>query len=562
MLMVLDRKEDFKGLTLHYPDFVYFHWKDFYDNPLRPPADDDSEVYFPYFLELFSNNFDFRVATRNLMGRRLKLLYERSGYNENRVHCPTMEHLCDDLERLKIPLISTWARQRETAVDRLQGCLTIFGDNIASRRYADWERLLDIDFGLSLLGVPTDYANFYISVLVLKLLFLKIRKRQLSSKYLNLVVIDECATIFRRMMEMRESAPAILPDLMVQSRESKVGFLLASQGLVDLSYVVQANCARKAVVGGFGLGKDWDIFASSVALDKQKEEFSKSKAEPGYGFGWDPRYPYAFSLKVPYIPINKDVPEQFLKDRLKRYEELIFREEPPIDTEPCSSRVSGQEEEASSKHTKEEKRIRLSPDADRVLRILSLQKCPYLFQSQIFELAGITSGAKQERIKRELLGQGFIREHTLQLGKGFPIFWEITEKGFSYLFLEPPQAKGKGGWLHQAVGYFVKEWAKRNNFNCRLEAQIGHEKKAVDALLTRDTGEVWIMEFVFSEPVEKEIINLVKDFQSELDISKLIFACRDSNLKRKLQQKLESHLELKEYLKKTELSLATDYCLI
>jgi hypothetical protein len=62
-----------------------------------------------------------------------------------------------------------------------------------------------------------------------------------------------------------------------------------------------------------------------------------------------------------------------------------------------------------------------------------------------------------------------------------------------------------------------------------LEAQIGPEGKAVDALLTKDTGEIWIVEFVFSEPL-KELSNLVSDLGSGLDISKLIFACRDGRI--------------------------------
>lgn len=562
MLMVLDKKEDFKGLTAHYPNFVFLHWRDFYDNPLRPSTDDDPSTWYPYFLELCSNYFDFRVASRNLMAKRLSLLYERSGYNKNRIHCPTPRDLLSDLEGQRFPLLSHWARHQETALDRLQGLLTIFGDNISSRRYVNWERLSETDFGISLMGLPTDYANFYISVLVAKLLYLRIRKGPRMPKLRNLVVVDECATIFRRALEIRsEAGPAILPDLMVQAREFGVGFLLASQSLVDLSYVAQANCARKVLVGGFGLGLDWDIFASSVGLDSQKKEFIKRSMNPGDAFASDPRYPYAFSLKVPYLPINKDVPVHFLKDRIKQFEALIFKEEPPFDSKPNVSQDSSHEmKERKSDNNTEGGTIKLTLDADRVLKRLSQEGCPFRFQSQIFESAGVSSGTKQKRIKGELLGVGFIREHRLQRGKGFLIFWEITDEGWTYLNQEPPQYHGKGGWLHQAAAFFLKDWSKRNGFVCRLEAQIGPDKKAVDALLTKETGDTWIVEFVFSE-VAKEISNLVANLDSGLDISKLVFACRDGKLKQKLQSELESCPEFHKNREKVQLCLAGDFCL-
>jgi hypothetical protein len=182
------------------------------------------------------------------------------------------------------------------------------------------------------------------------------------------------------------------------------------------------------------------------------------------------------------------------------------------------------------------------------------------FQSQIFESAGVSSGTKQKRIKGELLGVGFIREHRLQRGKGFLIFWEITDEGWTYLNQEPPQYHGKGGWLHQAAAFFLKDWSKRNGFVCRLEAQIGPDKKAVDALLTKETGDTWIVEFVFSE-VAKEISNLVANLDSGLDISKLVFACRDGKLKQKLQSELESCPEFHKNREKVQLCLAGDFCL-
>jgi len=561
MLIIFDRKEDFKGL-IRYPSFVYFHHTDFFDNPLRAPPGVNPRVYINIFLEILSNFFDIRVSTRNLLLDRILLLFEKTGYINGGSHCPTLKTLYLDIKALKFSLLSRWARYAESALNRLMGLISVFATSVTSKRYVNWERLAETDFGLSLLGLPSDYANFLIATLTAKLLLFRIYQNMRGQGLKNVLVIDECSTVFRRAMEVREAGPYILSDLLVQAREFGVSFILASQTLVDLSVVVQANCSRKLVVGGLGFGIDYEIFASSVGLDQAKKEFIKTRNEPGDAVGFDPRYPSAFSLQIPYFPLEKNISQHLIKERMDQFTPFIFEEEPEVATQPQTATEAKQDTtRVKSEDSNEKKGIKLSLDADRVLRSLSQENCPFRFQSQIFESAGISSGTKQKRIKGELLGFGFIREHRLQRGKGFLIFWEITDKGWVYLNQKPPRYHGKGGWLHQAIGFFLQEWCKRNGFVCRLEAQIGPDKKAVDALLTRNTGETWIVEFVFSE-VAKELSNLVSDMSSGLEISKLIFACRDGKLKRKLQGALESCPEYRNNREKVELCLAGDFCFI
>ena len=559
MLVIYDRKEDFKGL-IRYPSFVYFHWSNFFENPLRAPPGVNPKIWVNVFLEILSNFFDIRVSTRNLLLDRILLLFEKSKYLYDGIHCVTLKTLYSDIKGLKFALLSRWSRYQESALNRLLGLLSVFGETISSGKYVNWEKLAETDFGLSLLGLPTDFANFLIGTLTAKLLLFRIYQNRRGLGIQNLVVIDEASTVFRRAYELREG-PYILADLFVQAREFSVAFILASQSLVDLSLTVQANCSRKLLVGGFGLGQDYDLFASSVGLDQNKKEFIKSLTEPGMGVGFDPRYPHAFTLEVPYFPLEKNIPEYLLAERRKQFEQILFENEPDVTgaTEPSEENAQPSAKE-KKEHQHERKETKLSLDADKVLRTLAQADCPFRFQSQIFESAGISSGTKQKRIKGELLGFGLIREHRLQRGKGFLIFWEITDKSWTYLNQEPPQHHGKGGWLHQAAAFFLKDWSKRNGFACRLEAQIGPDKKAVDALLTKETGETWIVEFVFSEPA-KELSNLVSDLGSGIEISKLVFACRDGKLKQKLQSELESCPEFHQNREIVELCLAGDLCL-
>ena len=67
------------------------------------------------------------------------------------------------------------------------------------------------------------------------------------------------------------------------------------------------------------------------------------------------------------------------------------------------------------------------------------------------------------------------------------------------------------------------------------------------------------MEFCMSEPVEKEILNIIKDFESGLDISKFKILAKDSKMKKKLEQAIAGDLQVSLYKDKIEVRLAGEF---
>ena len=113
-------------------------------------------------------------------------------------------------------------------------------------------------------------------------------------------VFDEASTMFKRSHEASETT-YVLTDFLAKCREFEIGFLVATQTLSNLADSVLANTATKILVGGAGLGHDYDIFVSAIGLTREQKEFLKQRTRPGQACAKDPRYALSFTLEVPRI---------------------------------------------------------------------------------------------------------------------------------------------------------------------------------------------------------------------------------------------------------------------
>jgi len=376
----------------------------------------------------------------------------------------------------------------------------------------------------------------------------------MAKKLRLLFVIDEASTVFRRSMEIREGSD-VLSDNFVMDRERGIGYIIISQRLEDLSRNVIGNCSRKIVIGGLGTGYDYQIFGSSVGLLFDKIEFLKRRTQPGQACVSDYRYPEAFTLDVPYFPYDNDVPSQSIKDRIKEFDILGYLSEPVAGDQATNEGDSFAADRAASKSQKKNK---VGSDIMLVFNYLSN---PYTYafpQSQMFTNLGLSSGSKKNKIKKKLLANKWIEEHWLPRGRGKVCFWEITEKARKVFDLSELRVPGRGGFLHRVVGWHCHRWAVDNGYSCKLETHIGTNNKAVDALLIKDK-EIIVMEFCMSEPVEKELSNIVKDFESGFDITKLKILAKDSKMKKKLEQAIAGDLQASLHKGKIEIMLAGEF---
>lgn len=349
-------------------------------------------------------------------------------------------------------------------------------------------------------------------------------------------------------------AKTILSDFVRLIREFGIGFLIITQTLKDLDHTVLANTSKKILVGGLGSGIDYQIFGSSIGLPYEKLEFLKKRTLPGQACVFDYKVSGPFTMTIPYMPFNKNITDSLIDKRFKQFEDLIY--EKPVPNEQSSGQET--QKEGSSEERPVKAGPKISSEAETLLRLKNTIPNCFLSQGQTFHLVGIKGGAKMKSLKSELLKSQWIREHYLQVGKARVCFWEVAERARTDFDLPELKLRGKGGFIHQLVGYYVSIWARENGYDFKLEPQIGRNSKAVDVLLAKDS-EVIIMEFCMSEPVSKELSNVVKDFDSGFKFSKLVVLCRDGKMRKKLEKTIADDLIASQYRDRIEVKLAGDY---
>jgi len=116
--------------------------------------------------------------------------------------------------------------------------------------------------------------------------------------------------------------------------------------------------------------------------------------------------------------------------------------------------------------------------------------------------------------------------------------------------------ESKGRYLHQFCVYRIKERALRQGFTADVEFMLSNGK-AVDLVLRRE-GEILFIEAATSEPMEKEVRNLVNNVTIELTPNQLIVAVKDTKMKRSLESLIAGSEELKMHLTKIRVVYAGD----
>lgn len=298
MIKIFDRKFEFHALLV-YPNFVYWQLNDFFTNWIEPPPGISIENWINTFCEILSNFLDIRIAARGLIASKILWLCKERNSIETGIY-PTLRDVYQLIRNTKYHLLSHTARYQETVSNRFEGLFAVFGDHICSQRKQNWENFLKTNWAISLDGIPVDYQNLFITVTISKIMMYRMAHNMRNNQLCDLFVFDEASTMFRKYYEQREGA-YLLTDYLAKAREFGIGFIISTQNLSNLADSVLSNTSTKIMVGGAGLGKDYDIFAQATGIDFEQKEFMKQLMQPGMAVVKDPSYPHAFLLEVPRI---------------------------------------------------------------------------------------------------------------------------------------------------------------------------------------------------------------------------------------------------------------------
>jgi len=191
----------------------------------------------------------------------------------------------------------------------------------------------------------------------------------------------------------------------------------------------------------------------------------------------------------------------------------------------------------------------ISEEARNLARVwLSLENT-FRIQGAIFGMAGIKSGSRQARIKKSLEDHALIKEHHIQKRRTFLSVWEPTPEAYRITSIKPKSCHSKGGYIHQFVSHYVREWALREGYSVKVEFFLPGGK-AVDLVLQNDS-ELIFVEIAISPPAAKEVTNIIKNLSTSVIPDKILVVVKNA----KFRDEIKRFLDRNEFTKIQSISI-------
>ena len=273
MICWFDRNRQARKL-LSWVSIPIFTPATFKTNLLAPPPGVPWDFWAAVFFQIVQNTLDIRIATRSTIMSALRRLDQTFRFSEGSGHWPNLMQLCEALRNTPQKRWSKESQHLQTAINRFEAVIDILGRPMldCSRGFSDEVLFCDLDWALELEG-PSDVVSFFVSVMVARLYYYRLKKNLFTHKLANLVVVDEAGEIFNVEREVQQDAVeyVISQTVLPRARALGIGFVANSQEFSSLSRGLRTNAGVQVLVGGaLGRGEDTDAFARSNGLTREQ----------------------------------------------------------------------------------------------------------------------------------------------------------------------------------------------------------------------------------------------------------------------------------------------------
>jgi len=566
-IKIIDPKADeYIKLAQKYPEFIVLKWNELRFNPLIPPPNVPHNEWYQTIVGHLAQTFNFWQGGEALILHSLSKAY----HSHRNI---TFRTLLSDIYLQKQSYSQKDAFVISTVTSRLRMLLDLFGDSITTN--SDMlEKLSDMKVVISTTGLMTESESWFVELLLLWEYMYRVFNS--SKRQLALQIYDECQhRLFssKKDLNTHNLGSSLISQLVDQARALGIAICSLSQEPSTLIKSVVNNSYLK-VAFHLGSGTEVQIVRQAMGLDDEQAnvlhylETGEAIVRTAGG------YMDAMPVKVDNFISFYDLSEKDFWAYQKEIKDKLYQETLSKDSQPAAPGLNkyydaskqftaeGPElsDKSDSRHSASSPVEDPEQPSSKVLPILQVWlnlKKPFLLQGNIFEKTGITSGSAQAKIKKTLKQHHLIVEHKLQVGKTYASVWEPTSKAYELIQIPKPSFNSKGGYLHQFIAYHISHWAPSKGYLVEVESQLSNGK-AVDLILRKDNKLVFI-EIGISEPLEKEISNIIKDFNIDCPPDRLVIVAKDRKSWRKLQQLINCDDRLKSMQDKVEIALACSF---
>lgn len=519
--LVTDWKRDLRHLTRKHPIQV-LRWEWLKLNFFQPPKGVTRKQWMMIVADIFAHVFGFFSASENYMMQFMDRLYRKheSDY-------PTLQELYEAIENTE-EKSRRYVEYQDVVKNRLASMFIVLKDVVDCRVGFPIEELLEHPFALEFDGLRRDEANFIVEYLLAYIFAYRMANGHRGSLH-HVIVFDEATRVFYKKREWRDTTielgvPFIetVPQIV---RDYGEGILFALQEPSSASHSLLANSNVKIV--GF-LGEGGDINAMADSLDLTDEERSAiPKLERGEWLvkkaGMEP-----FLIKSPDYPLEKNVTDEELKERMSSILSELNKAVIPASTQPQEKTVKPQ-------------LPILSEDAQKLL--FNVNEHPFTGLSSRYRTLNF-SGRRAEAAKDELAKKGLVQEVDVVLGRRSidrrhrPVrFLAITDLGLHYLRSSKKETElwdhiGHVSFEHRLYQVLIAYHFRNSGHQAFIEKEIG-EGRRLDLLVIRDEKKTGI------EIELNPNIDLRKILKSMKELDRLVILCKDQETLNKVTQTIE-----------------------
>lgn len=349
-----------------------------------------------------------------------------------------------------------------------------------------------------------------------------------------LIYVDEAKQLFSVYLEQQSaSGMPEIDDMMAKARQMGLGVAAADQEASKLTESVKANTKTKILLP-VGDSKQFQAIAGSMNLSSRQRDFAKTlgtgQAVIQHG-NTDP-----VPVDLHNHELEDTVSDQELEEIQKeKWNSLSYSERQPVSNTGSNSIISSSEPSeqggASSgepSETVEEAELEISQGAKRLLR--DIAENPFKSTTERYE--DFPSRYKGDKAKNELLEKGLIRGRKVVDGrKQFKLF-EVTDRGEELLVEEfgiEFHRKGRGGIRHRYWQHQTQNTLEEQGWDTELE------KLDADVYASKDGSKIAVE--IALGPNQRELEHIDKHLNN--DFQQVIIACKNTQVKNQLQEKLD-----------------------
>jgi len=220
-----------------------------------------------------------------------------------------------------------------------------------------------------------------------------------------------------------------------------------------------------------------------------------------------------FNLEVPRLA----VPQRSCRDSIinlsrqrycrprKEVAQLIWKPEDTVDRKE-EGKASGTEDELNSR---------------QVAFLEMVQQRPGQSVTDLYRALGL-SAYMGDRLKRELVGRGFLLEVVTNMGAGSRIAKFLVPLPRASEVLNQSDLPGRGSTTHKSIQALLRTMGEKKGYRVTVEAQLTESGKSVDVLWEKGGQKTGIEVAVMSKK-ENEVANIKRALENGLDKVVVVF---------------------------------------